>query len=159
MQPSKIDTYTKFWIERNEWIAPYIPEESSILDIGCGNKSILQYVKCNDYLGLDRTEYADIKTDLDTETIEINKIYDVGLILGVLEYLTDPNNVISKYKDNAKTWIIVTKRSSLKSKIKYGWKQEIKFPLLKAILNKNFTNVKIIDSYDGYYLGLCSNEI
>ena len=154
MQPSKIDQYTKLWKARNLWIKDFIPENSSILDIGSGNKSILKVVDCNDYLGLDRTDYADIKTDLNTQTVKIDKVYDVGLILGVLEYVDDPINVIEKYKNNANTWFILA--LARKKKEKYNWKHSFNESFLEYVCKKNFSNVTITRNKN-YILGICMN--
>mgnify|MGYP001137548894 CR=1 FL=1 len=157
MQPFNVNVLTPLWEKRNVWVSTHIPLNSSILDIGCGNKSILKYVNCTDYLGLDKTEYADINTDLNNETVKIPKVYDIGLILGVLEYVDDPIEVISKYKNNANTWIILTK--SCKKKEQHNWKHSFNVSFLEYICYKNFTNVTIITSYNGYLLGICNNEI
>jgi len=154
MDPHKVNELSHIWRFRNVWISNLIPVGSTILDIGCGDKSFLNYFECDDYLGLDRTEYADIITDLNTQIVKIDKVYDVGLILGVLEYVDDPIEVIKKYKTNANTWFILA--LAKKKKEKYNWKHSFNESFLEYVCKKNFTNVTITRNKN-YILGTCKN--
>ena len=154
MDSDKVNQLTHRWEYRNTWVSEFIPAGSSILDIGCGNKSFLNYFECNDYLGLDRTIYADIQTDLNTQTVKIDKVYDVGLILGVLEYVDDPIELIEKYKDKATTWVILV--LSKKQKEKYNWKHSFNTSFFKYVCKKNFKNITLHRNKN-YILGICKN--
>jgi len=120
-------TYKNVWRVRNKEILKLIKGfNGSILDLGCGDKDILNFfvprkgVVVTDYMGLDRVNTADIVTDFNKETVKLNKKYDLGLAIGVLEYLENPIDVLKAYKPYAKRWIILTHHSP---KGKKGLKQ------------------------------------
>ena len=111
-------TYKNVWRVRNKEILKLIKGfNGSILDLGCGDKDILNFfvprkgVVVTDYMGLDRVNTADIVTDFNKETVKLNKKYDLGLAIGVLEYLENPIDVLKAYKPYAKRWIILTHHS------------------------------------------------
>jgi hypothetical protein len=122
-------TYKNVWRVRNKEILKLIKGfNGSVLDLGCGDKDILNYfiprkgVVVTDYLGLDRVKTADIVTDFNTETLKLDKEYDLGLAIGLLEYLEHPMDVLKAYKPYAKRWIILTHHSPKGNKgLKQTW--------------------------------------
>lgn len=126
--------YKTAWSGRNRKIAKLLHDSrfrGSILDLGCGDKDVLRYLRPKqqptEYLGLDRVPPADIIIDFNTQTYAPPKVYDLGLVLGVLEYLEDPWNFLEHYKQYANRWIILTSYSQRKPNkgLKATWKQRI----------------------------------
>ena len=125
------------WSERNLFVKEYISENISIIDFGCGNKEILDFTSPNRYLGIDLTNEADLKLDLNNP-IELNEHFDLGLLLGVLEYLKDPNQTLSNIKQYADKFIIL----SLAVKKKDEWTNAFNMESIDALMQKHFKNVK-----------------
>jgi len=123
-------TYKERWRKRNLDIVNLItPFTGTVLDLGCGDKDILNFftidknILVTDYIGLDRVDKADIVTDLDNEVVNLEKTYDIGLAIGVLEYLQDPFKTLKSYKPYAKRWIILTHFSRVDKTPKSFWNQ------------------------------------
>ena len=76
------------WSDRWVFVKNYIPDNTSIIDFGCGNKELLDYVNPTRYLGVDRLSCADLVADLDQNFVLHDK-FDLALLLGVLEYVKD----------------------------------------------------------------------
>lgn len=124
------------WSERNIFVKEYIPENMSIVDFGCGNKEILDFCNPPKYLGIDLTDDADLKIDLN-ENFTLKETYDVGLLLGVLEYVKDPNFTLENVKQFAKKFIVV----SLPVKKKKEWNQAFTEESIDSLLKLHFKNV------------------
>ncbi len=124
------------WSDRNNFIKDYIPDNVSIVDFGCGNKEILDFCNPTKYLGIDITNDADLKIDLNN-TFSLNETYDLGLLLGVLEYVKDPSFTLNNVKKYAKKFIIV----SLPVKKKNEWNQAFTEGSISLLLNDHFSNV------------------
>ena len=74
------------------------------------------------YVGLDRVDTADIVTDFNKEIVPLKDEYDLGLAIGLLEYLENPMEVLKAYKPFAKRWIILTHHSPKGNKgLKQTW--------------------------------------
>ena len=125
------------WSLRNMFVKDYIPDNISIVDFGCGNKEILDFCKPSEYLGIDLVDYADLKLDLN-DPFELNKQYDLGLLLGVLEYVDDPNYTLTNITKFAKKFIIL----SLVVKQKHNWKRAFTEESLNQLLKSHFDNVQ-----------------
>jgi hypothetical protein len=117
MEDEKIISYTykNVWRVRNKEITKLIKGfNGSVLDLGCGDKDILNYfipkkgVNVSKYTGLDRVDTADIITDFNKEIVPLKDKYDLGIAIGLLEYLENPMEVLKAYKPFAKRWIILT---------------------------------------------------
>lgn len=132
------------WSARNRFIKDFIPSNISIVDIGCGNKEILDFCRPTKYLGIDINNYADLYMDLN-DPKPLNDRYDLGLVLGVLEYLNDPDYSLSKIKYYADKFLKVT----CSAKIKVGWKTAFDKEKIQCLLKKHFTKVNCttIDRY------------
>ena len=125
------------WSQRNTFVKDYIPENVSIVDFGCGNKEILDFCSPLEYLGVDLVDDADLKLDLNMP-IELDKIFDVGLLLGVLEYVDNPDFTLSNIKKFAKKFIIL----SLAVRQKQEWKREFTEYSIDQLLKLHFDNVQ-----------------
>ena len=141
------------WTERNTWIKQFIPQLASIIDWGCGNKDILRYITPRKYLGIDQTEFADINADFNLGIPKINDHYEVGLVLGVLEYLDDPKEFLELIKPTADTFIILVLSNKRK---KEEW--------TNCFSSDDFTNLilplweKVSFERNGnYILAICNN--
>ena len=131
MEDEKIISYTykNVWRVRNKEITKLIKGfNGSVLDLGCGDKDILNYfvprkgVHVTKYVGLDRVDTADIVTDFNKEIVPLKDEYDLGLAIGLLEYLENPMEVLKAYKPYAKRWIILTHHSTKGHKgLKQTW--------------------------------------
>jgi hypothetical protein len=128
------------WEERNNFLVSFNITDKNILDLGCGDKSIVNYIHPKKYLGLDKSQFADIQIDFDKQSIEINEKFDVALILGVLEYLETPEKLLTDYNNNADRFIILI----LERKIKpwHGWKNAFTEDSVQKLAGKFFTTIK-----------------
>jgi hypothetical protein len=141
------------WIERNSLLRPYGLNNSSIVDFGCGDKSILSYYSPTEYIGLDKDIKADIVVDFDTQTVTLDKVYDVGLILGVLEYLNDPDLLIENYKASVKRFIIMVLTRD-NPKVAHGWKRAFNDKSFKLFIEHHFKKFTIT-KHNRYLIAEC----
>ena len=135
------------WSDRDRFIIPFLKENCSIIDYGCGHKDILNYFQPKEYFGIDLNPVADLIVNLD-EYKPIHFGYDYGLILGVLEYLDKPFDFVNKVKDTADTFIIL---NLLRDKKKPIWKQTFTLDqVIKEYENifSQVLNYKIKNKYD-----------
>ena len=131
MEAKKIISYTRknMWRVRNKEIVKLVKGfNGSVLDLGCGDKDILNFfipsegITVTKYIGLDRVNKADIVTDFNNEVVPLGTKYDLGLAIGLLEYLENPMEVLKAYKPFAKQWIILTHHSAKAYKgLKKSW--------------------------------------
>lgn len=119
------------WASRNRLLDQYNLKDSTVVDFGCGDKSILNYQSFRDYVGLDRAPTADIQIDFDSDTIVLDKHYDVGLVLGVLEYVKDPKSFVRKIAPFADRYIIMT---LAKNHPKPEWRQSFTYKTFDTLL-------------------------
>jgi len=134
------------WSERNAFLKSFIPDDISIVDIGCGNKEILDFCKPSKYLGIDILPDADLIMNLDFP-FSLKEKYDLGLVLGVLEYLDDPDYTLSQIKDYADKFIFLT----CAAKKKQEWKQSFNKEQFKNLIIKHF-DIKDIITIQRYNL-------
>ena len=130
------------WSERNLFVKQFIKDGISIVDYGCGHKDILQVCKPSDYLGIDITEGADLNLNLNSD-FTLDRKFDLGLVLGVLEYVDNPSYTLSNIKKYA-TEVIVLVRDSKKAP---EWRQRISLDDLKRLMEEHFYDVSF--HYDG----------
>lgn len=139
------------WTERNKWISLHIPENSTVIDWGCGNKDTLRYIKSpKKYLGIDRHPCADIVIDLNNNLPIINDHYDIGLVLGVLEYLDNPNDFLKNIKKTADKFIIL----SLPNRKKPEWNNNFTVEQFQNLLIPIWNEV-LFERHLGYIIGIC----
>jgi len=131
-------------------VADYVPAGSSVLDLGCGDKDILNTITTDDYHGIDLYEGADQVHDLDKELLPFDRTWDVGLLVETLGFIDNPGRLLDHYKQYATTWIItvrpldpnslVIKRSEVN--VKHSWTRD----LLIDFLNEHFSSVTVSDT-------------
>ena len=142
------------WSQRNKFIVPFLNEQSSIIDYGCGHKDILNYYKPTKYLGIDLNPSADIVVDLNNfEPIYFG--YDYGLILGVLEYLNNPFTFLNKVSTTADKFIIL---NFIRGKRKKAWKQSFSLDQLLEEYGNVFNSVLNYKVNNKYDIFLCSKS-
>lgn len=126
--------YKQDWQDYYPALIRLIPDNSHILDIGCGRGGLLEYLRnkknCS-VIGLDISDDATticnkknidvIRCDL--ENNDITGTYDIIIFSAVLEHLIDPLSVLYKVRDNLNKngYIIVgvPNFSELTSRIQY----------------------------------------
>ena len=140
------------WSSRWEFVKNYIPDDISIVDFGCGNREVLDYIKPAKYVGIDRCADADIVADLD-QPLHLNEQFDLGLLLGVLEYLEDPRRTLNNIVGYAESFIVVT----LAAKKKPEWRQAFDIDSIDQLLCKFFSTVEH-HKHGRYILSVCKNE-
>ena len=88
------------WLGRTALAAQWIPNHTSVIDIGCGLMELRKHLNASvKYLGLDvvSRDSNTIIVDLNIDSIpEI--VCDYAVVLGVIEYLDDLSAFISKLK-------------------------------------------------------------
>lgn len=138
------------WSERNNYISQHITSQSSVIDWGCGNKDTLRYISPKKYLGIDLNSDADIIADFNIEIPIITDHYDIGLVLGVLEYLNNPEHFLKSIKPSADKFIIL----SLPNRKKSEWVRSFTIEEFQNLLIPIWTNV-YFEKYNGYIIGIC----
>lgn len=142
------------WTERNNWVKQYIPNELSIIDWGCGNKDILRYIKPKKYLGIDILSDADIVVDFNKDIPKISERYDIGLVLGVLEYLDNPKYFLESIKNSSNKFIILVLSRNTK---KQEWTNCFTSDDFENLVIPLFKSVSFERNND-YILAICSNK-
>ena len=137
------------WSNRWAFVKDYIPSNTSIVDFGCGNKESLDYITPTRYLGVDRLPNADLVADLD-QPFFLNDKFDVALLLGVLEYVNDPEYTLNNIVPTANCFIVL----SLAVKQKFNWRRAFTEHSITQLLGRYF---QTIDNYQHgrYILSVC----
>lgn len=139
------------WSDRFEFVKNYISNDQTIIDFGCGNREILDFINPKEYFGIDLVDTADLIADLN-QTIIIDRHYDLGLVLGVLEYLNDPEFTFTNIRSSADTFLVLT----LPVKKKSNWQRTYATEDINSLLNKFFKDITTV-RHGRYVLSLCSN--
>lgn len=140
------------WSDRFLFLEKYIPNNISIIDFGCGNQQILDYCNPSKYVGIDLNPPATIISDLN-KSFHIEEKFDLGLILGLLEHLENPEYTLSQIYKCSKSFIVLTSRSKMKSE----WKHCFDSEKIETLLKKYFKNVRS-DLYKRYTVTLAEND-
>lgn len=105
----------KFFVKKKlEKAASLVPAGSKVLDIGCGDGKIREFLKNCIYFGVDIDKEAidrlknQIKPnqvkqlDLNISEIPFKEKFDCILLLDILEHITNPRTLLQKIKKNLK---------------------------------------------------------
>ena len=107
--PTKSSTLYPQWSDRNRFISNIISEYSSmptVLDLGCGSKDLLRYLKTPYYLGVDfNAPPADVYINLNNDFNLPNGEWDFIVCSGVIEYLNNIDAFFKKIKNNSSMYI------------------------------------------------------
>lgn len=108
-----MNTHESFVKTKFKQVAKFIPENSKILDIGCGNGSIRNFLKNSDYYGIDgnKTDIQNLaKQGIKARQIDFNKDkipfekekFDFILLLDILEHVANPSELLNEVKKRLK---------------------------------------------------------
>lgn len=95
------------WGSRNDVIIKYIQPNTSVLDVGCGNRDIEKLLdESCDYQGMDCVGDETQTIILDFNAVNAAKLklarkYNYAICSGVLEYIMKPNDFIQFVKLNS----------------------------------------------------------
>ncbi len=126
------------WSDRWAFVKDYIPTDVSIVDFGCGNKESLDYIKPLRYLGVDQLPSADLVADLD-KPFALDSTFDVALLLGVLEYVKDPEYTLNNIAPYANHFVVL---SLTAKKPKPEWQRAFTEQSIDQLLRNYFSEVK-----------------
>jgi hypothetical protein len=140
------------WTERNTFLIDYELQNKSVIDFGCGDKSVCNYINFKSYVGYDINPLADYKVDFNKK-FTIKHTAEVGLVLGVLEYLDEPEQFLQTIQPTCDRFVIMALNTKA-PKISRGWKQVYNENTLFILLNKHFSTVKIA-KINKYILANC----
>lgn len=104
--PTPSSTLNPSWTNRNKVIGSNINNNSSVLDLGCGHKDLLNYITPKTYLGLDFNDIADIVVNFNEDFDLPEGDWDYIVCSGLLEYLVNVPRFIEKIKGRSKTYIL-----------------------------------------------------
>lgn len=141
------------WSDRFIFLEKHIPEDVTIVDFGCGNKQILDYCSPIEYLGIDLCEDADIKIDL-SQDFKLDKKYDVGLVLGLLEHLDNPQKTLENCFKYADKFIVLTSNAKMKSE----WRSKFSKDDIEIFLKNYFKKVTCF-SYSRYTVSVAEEKL
>lgn len=127
---------TNPWSDRWLSVVSMIPPNQSVIDFGCGNREFLKYYQPRDYLGIDRVPPADLVADIDMP-LPLTGHWDWGLVLGTLEYVGNPDTVLSNICGLADHFVIL----ALPVKRKSQWQRAFTADSLLELLQKHFINI------------------
>jgi hypothetical protein len=142
------------WLERNEFVKQFVPAGSTVVDYGCLHRSILNYISPVKYLGIDINGSPDIVHDLNTGIPTDIGHWDIGLILGVLEYLQDPEKFLLEASATADTVIVLC---LLRDKPKELWRNSWNMREFTKMISNTFTNYEL-HRYNQYCVAVCSTK-
>lgn len=124
------------WSDRWNFVKHYIPDNVSVVDFGCGNKEALDHIQPTRYLGIDCLTSADLVANLD-EPFNLQEHFDVGLLLGVLEYVADPYYTLNNIVRSADHFVVL----SLPVRKKSQWQRAFTESSIDQLLCKYFSSV------------------
>ncbi len=128
------------WEDRNKFLENFNISGKTVIDFGCGDQNIKKYFQFKNYLGIDK-ENADVNIDFDKQFI-IPTTAELGLVLGVLEYLENPDFFLQKVKNTCDRFIIMV--LDVKApKHHHGWKRVYNENDLLALLTKYFYDINL----------------
>lgn len=158
--PTPGPTLNPKWTRRNRFIATMIPEQMSILDLGCGSKDLLRYIKSpKKYLGVDYNQpLADLSINFNNKFSLPTDSWDYIICSGLLEYLLDVDNFFKQITHNSQSYIFTFYKP-------YSNRQRLKNPNtiksvadFEKILNANFQIVQI-EELTNHFVYMCKDNV
>ena len=113
----------------------------------------MRYISPPRYLGIDQNPVADIQANFNESIPVIDTKYDVGLVLGVLEYLNDPQTFLKTIKPTADQFIILC---FVNRRRKPEWTNAFTSDEVKQMLSFFWKNISY-ETYRNYLLAICSD--
>ncbi len=135
----EIEYFDPVWNARVEEMASLISIRGCLVDFGCGNQSLRDYLP--DGVSYVPVDYTPRSTD--TVVIDFNAIGacpikgDIAFASGFLEYLVDPERFLNQlaslgYQQIVLSYCLIEKVSCLEQRRSLGWKNDMS---LRAVLN------------------------
>jgi len=142
------------WENRNKFLENFNISGKTVIDFGCGDQNVKKYFEFKNYIGIDK-ENADVNIDFDKQFI-IPTTAELGLVLGVLEYLENPDAFLQKVKNTCDRFIIMV--LDVKApKHHYGWKRVYNENTLLSLLSKHFNDVNL-QRHEKYIVADCNSN-
>ena len=106
--PTPGPTLNPRWTRRNRFISDLINQNSTVLDLGCGSKDLLRYLKMPaNYFGIDYNQpYADLSINFNNDFSLPKDNWDYIVCSGLLEYLINLDKFFNTIKNNASVYIL-----------------------------------------------------
>jgi len=143
--------FKNLWGDRLLFLKDHLPSGKTVIDFGCGNKEVLDYFSPSKYFGIDKyNKSADLIADLN-QPLTLENTFDTGLVIGVLEYLDNPNITIENIKKYADEFLILVSTAPKKAQ----WKNSFTEESIKHLISSHFKNFKI---YEYHRYILCVTE-
>jgi len=149
-----VEKETSTWDERNRIIASRIPKSLSVLDVGAGAQTLRNHLLDNRYVACDVIRrpgvlYCDLNDGIFPSTDEK---FDYVVCSGVIEYLLDPEAVISKLSEYGQNMILsyapLTETYKKNKRVIDGWKNHLTSHQLETIFRKLNLTWEILEYWD-----------
>lgn len=129
----------------------FLKSEGEVLHLGCGDASLKTILNPSKYIGVDLTEQADVKLDLNIKEnyVRLPKDFDYVVLDKVLEEVDDPEALI-KYAGKLGTMIVVHEFKYDEddySHVQEHWKKPWSLRGLEGFLTDHY------DWVNNYFLG------
>ena len=156
--PTPGPTLNPKWTRRNRFIAGMIPEQMSILDLGCGSKDLLRYIKSpKKYLGVDYNQpLADLSINFNNKFSLPIDSWDYIICSGLLEYLLNVDNFFKQITRHSQSYIFTFYKP-------YNNRQRLNNPNtiksvadFEKILNANFQIIQI-EELTNHFVYVCKD--
>lgn len=155
---TKKETLSPGWTERNQKIASLISQNSKILDLGCGEKDLLNYVSPSKYIGIDyQSNSADIRLNFNNSFVLPKDEWDYIVCSGLIEYISDIHLFFESIKNNSRLYVFTfwTKNESIREK---NGLLGVSINEFKEILNKNYSIIEAT-SWKSHEIYVCQDKI
>lgn len=140
------------WSGRNLKISSFIDDNSLVLDLGCGNKDLLKYIKPKKYIGIDLNDFSDFKINFNEKfVLPALETRDYIVCSGLLEYLYDLDYFFNAIKDKSKIYIFTFWKKH--KSIENPFAIEVRF---RDKLEKYFT-IEKIDNWTSHQIFICKD--
>lgn len=147
---------THKWDRRNKIIASFIPEGSSVLDVGAGAQTLRDHLSNHRYVPCDvvrnpETLYCDLNRKIYPPVTEK---FDYVICSGVVEYLKKPAEEIFELSGFGKYLIISyacyhsNGIKEIGNRIASGWKNHITQKQLEEVFNQYHLTWEILEYWD-----------
>jgi hypothetical protein len=108
----------------NLFFQRYVEKGASVVHFGSGDQSLKELIQPTEYVGVDIMDGCDVKCDLNVEFPDFgDKKFDIALVAGVVEYLDNPAEFLSKVRYIANTTIILEYKYDYCENFKEEWKK------------------------------------
>jgi hypothetical protein len=148
-----IEYFDITWKNRIRQMAEYIPENSLVIDLGCGEMWLRDYIKNGRYFPVDYKKRDDTTIVCDFNKYEFPSIKgDVAFVAGCLEYVKDYKWFIKMIAAHTNTCIIsycsYEEISDLNTRRSLAWVNQLKKHELVDIFKSNEMNMTLETKYN-----------